>query len=122
MSFTESGNTGKIAQAKSYIALLFPSLKDYTLQLAAIVFAICVSAATVLVFGWGLKNLVDRGFADHSGHYLNQALLALLGIILLLAATSYVRFYLVYRVAERLIADLRKRIYRHILGLDPAYF
>src|ERR1035437_10453677 len=119
MSFTESINKNRIA---SYVALLCPSLRNYTTQLVAILFAICVSAATVLVFGWGLKNLVDRGFADHSGHYLNQALLVLLGIILLLAATSYVRFYLVYWVAERLIADLRKRIYRHILLLEPAYF
>lgn len=130
MSFTESKNTERTTRGATkrtnrvadYISLLCPTLKDYTLQLISIVFAICVSAATVLVFGWGLKNLVDRGFADRSGHYLNEALLVLLAIILLLAATSYARFSLVYRVAERLIADLRKRIYRHILELEPAWF
>ena len=122
MSFTESLSAGKENRLAHYISLLFPTLKNYTLHLAATLFAICVSAGTVLVFGWGLKNLVDRGFSDQSGHYLNQALLVLLGIILLLAATSYTRFYLVYWVAERLIADLRKRIYRHILDLDPTFF
>jgi ATP-binding cassette subfamily B protein len=122
MSFTESKDTRKANRLTHDFALLFPSLRQYTLQLVGIVFAILVSAATVLVFGWGLKNLVDQGFSDHSGHYLNQALTALFGIIVLLAATSYTRFYLVYRVAERLIADLRKRIYGHILSLDPAFF
>jgi len=122
MSFTESVNTGKANRLASTLSRLCPSLKNYTVHLIGIVFAICVSAATVLVFGWGLKNLVDRGFSDHSGHYLNEALLVLLGIILLLAATSYTRFYLVYWVAERLIADLRKRIYRHILDLDASFF
>ena len=43
-------------------------------------------------------------------------------MILLTAAASYTRFYLVYWIAERVIADLRKKIYRHILDLDPAYF
>ncbi|MBI3441154.1 MAG: ATP-binding cassette domain-containing protein [Proteobacteria bacterium] len=85
-------------------------------------FAVGVAASTVLVFGWGLRNLVDRGFSDSTGHYLNQALLVLLGIILLLAAASYTRFYLVYWVAERSIAEVRKKIYQHLLSLDPAYF
>jgi len=122
MSFTESKDARKANRLVHDFAMLFPSLRNYTLQLAGIVFAIVISAGTVLVFGWGLRNLVDRGFSDQSGHYLNQALLALLGIILLLAATSYSRFFLVYWLAERLIADLRKRIYRHILNLDPAFF
>ena len=122
MSFTESTKTTRANRLTRYMSLLCPSLKGYTVQLFGIVFSILVSAATVLVFGWGLKNLIDRGFSDHSGRYLNQALLVLLAIILLLAGTSYARFSLVYRVAEKLIADLRKRIYRHILDLDPAFF
>jgi ATP-binding cassette subfamily B protein len=90
--------------------------------MAAVLAAISLAASTVLVFGWGLKHLVDEGFSDPSGHYLNQALLVLLGIILLLAAASYTRFYLMNWMAERVIADLRKDIYRHLLLLDPAYF
>ena len=122
MSFTESKNTGRMARTANYIALLCPSLRRYTVHLVATLVAIAVSAFTVLVFGWGLKNLVDRGFSDQSGHYLNQALLVLLVVILVLSAASYTRVYLVYWVVEQLVADLRKRIYRHILLLDPEYF
>jgi ATP-binding cassette subfamily B protein len=123
MSFTESKQkTGRLKTALDEISLLFPSLKSYTPQLLATLAAICISALTVLVFGWGLKNLVDRGFADTSGQYLNQALLVLLGVILVLSLASYARVYLVYRIAESLIATLRKRIYNHILLLDPEFF
>ncbi len=105
-----------------YLKVLFPDLKNYLLQMTGALLAILVSAGTVLVFGWGLKVLVDKGFSDHTGHTLNTALAVMLGIIILMAATSYARFSLVYWTAEKLIADLRKRIYSHILKLDPAYF
>jgi ATP-binding cassette subfamily B protein len=76
----------------------------------------------MLMFGWGLKNLIDRGFSDTSGAYLNQALLVLFGVIIVLAAASFTRFYTVYWVAERAIADLRKTIFEKLLSLDPTYF
>lgn len=109
-------------ESKQSISLLWPFIRPYRLQIGIALFAVGVAASTVLVFGWGLRNLVDRGFSDSTGHYLNQALLVLLGIILLLAAASYTRFYLVYWVAERSIAEVRKKIYQHLLSLDPAYF
>lgn len=104
------------------VALLWPSLRRYTPQILGALTAIAVSASMVLIFGWGLKRLIDEGFSDQSGHYLNQALLVLLAVILAMAVAAYTRFYLVYWVAERMIADLRKKIYAHMLALDPAYF
>ncbi len=112
----------RMAKMAEYLKVLFPDLKNYRWQMIGALFAILVSAATVLVFGWGLKVLVDKGFSDHTGHTLNMALGVMLGIIILMAATSYARFSLVYWTAEKLVADLRKRIYAHILQLDPAYF
>ncbi|MCE9508630.1 MAG: ATP-binding cassette domain-containing protein [Alphaproteobacteria bacterium] len=112
-SFTES---------KKPASLLWPFLTPYRLHIGVALLAVGVAASTVLTFGWGLKNLVDEGFSDRSGHYLNQALLVLLGVILLLAAASYTRFYLVHWVAERVIAEMRKKIYQHLLVLDPGYF
>ncbi|MBU6476140.1 MAG: hypothetical protein KGQ70_09255, partial [Alphaproteobacteria bacterium] len=130
MSFIESGKysqanrpkINRLAKMAEYLKVLFPDLKNYRLQMTGALLAILMSAATVLVFGWGLKVLVDKGFSDHSGHTLNVALGVMLGIIILMAATSYARFSLVYWTAEKLIADLRKRIYSHILHLDPSYF
>jgi ATP-binding cassette subfamily B protein len=110
------------AESKKPASLLWPFLTPYRLHIGVALLAVGVAASTVLTFGWGLKNLVDEGFSDRSGHYLNEALLVLLGVILLLAAASYTRFYLVHWVAERVIAEMRKKIYQHLLTLDPGYF
>lgn len=104
------------------LSLLWPLLSQHKAKLVVVLVAVSVAAATVLAFGWGLKHLVDQGFTDKSGRYLNQALLILLGVILLLAASSYTRFFLVHSIAERVIADLRKKVFRHLLSLDPFYF
>ena len=115
-SFTESSKTN------ARVKLLWPSVRPYLAQILVALVAIGISASTVLLFGWGLKHLIDQGFSDRSGHFLNQALLVLLVVILFMAVASYTRFYLVYWVAERMIADLRKKIYAHLLALDPTYF
>lgn len=112
----------KFSGSGKNLSLLWPFIRPYRLQLCIALLAVGVAALTVLAFGWGLKNLVDEGFSDRSGHYLNNALLLLFGVILVLAAASYTRFYLVHWMAERVSAELRKKIYRHLLRMDPAYF
>lgn len=104
------------------ISLLRPLLRPYKWLLAGGVLAMALSAGTMLGIGWGLKNIVDHGLADGSGAVLNKALLVLLAVIIVMAAASFVRLNLVYRVAERVTADLRKQVYTHLLGLDPTFF
>lgn len=104
------------------LRLLWPMLKPYKWALAGGVVAMGVSAGTMLGVGWGLKNIVDRGLSDGTGGVLNQALLVLLVVILLMAGASFARLNLIYRVAERVTADLRKRVYTHLLSLDPTFF
>lgn len=104
------------------LALLWPLLRPYKWVLAGGVLAMALSAGTMLGIGWGLKNIVDHGLADGSGAVLNQALLVLLGVIIVMAGASFARLHLVYRVAERVTADLRKQVYTHLLSLDPTFF
>lgn len=112
----------KLTESDSKISLLWPLLRPHTARISLALLAIGVAAGTVLAFGWGLKNLIDQGFSDQSGHYLNRALLVLLALILVLAGSSYTRFYMTSRVAEQITADLRRRIYKHLLSLDTPYF
>lgn len=104
------------------LKLLWPLLRPYKWVLAGGILAMALSAGTMLGIGWGLKSIVDHGLADGSGAVLNQALLVLLGVIIVMAGASFARLHLVYRVAERVTADLRKKVYTHLLGLDPTFF
>ncbi|MSP83011.1 MAG: ATP-binding cassette domain-containing protein [Alphaproteobacteria bacterium] len=97
-------------------------MRPYRLQVAGALLALVVAALTVLGLGAGLRRLVDEGFAAADPGYLNAALLALLGVILLLALASYARFTLVSWIGERVVADIRRDVYDHVLALDVGYF
>lgn len=104
------------------LQLLGPLLRPHKAALAGGVLAMVISSAMLLALGWGLKCIVDRAFADQSGVYLNYALFGTLGFVILMAGASYIRLRLVNLAAERVTADLRLKIYRHLLSLDPAFF
>ncbi len=101
---------------------LLPFLRPYRVAIAGAMVALTVSAATVLGLGMGLRALVDQGFSAGNAALLDHALLVMLGVIVVLAAASYGRFYLVSWIGERVIADLRNAVYRHIVRLHPAYY
>lgn len=104
------------------LLFLFAFLRPYKARIAVALAALAVGAATVLVIGQGLKYVIDSGFSVGSAGTLNVALLALFGMIALLGGATYLRFYNIFWVTERLTADLRKRLFDHILKLSPSFF
>src|SRR5256886_5910903 len=84
--------------------------------------ALLVAAGCALAMGQGLKLVIDRGFAAAGPHALDQALFALLGVIAVMAVATYVRFYNVSWIGERVTADLRRRVFDHLLTLSPGFF
>ena len=98
--------------------LLFP----YRWRIAAALVALVIAASCLLLIGQGLKQVIDRGFSAGDPELLNYALLGLLGVILVMAAATYMRFYLVSWLGERITADLRRRVFGHLLELSPDFF
>jgi ATP-binding cassette subfamily B protein len=84
--------------------------------------AILLSAAMVLVIGQGLKVVIDDGFARGSEAMLDRTLAALAGLIVALGVLTWVRVYNVYWLGARFTADLRQRIYDHLLTLSPGFY
>ena len=66
-----------------------------------------------------VDNLTDKGLDPAT---VDQKFLILGGVAVCLAATTAMRFFFVTKVGERIVADLRKATYAHILTLDPSYF
>ena len=107
------------------ISLLRPMLgfvRPYRGVVAATLVALVAAAGATLAIGQALRRVVDLGFSDAGDTYLDQYFLALLGVVALLAAASFARSYLVTWLGERVVADVRKAVYGHILGLSPAFF
>jgi ATP-binding cassette subfamily B protein len=84
--------------------------------------ALLVAAGCTLAVGQGLKLVVDRGFTAGNGAELDHALFELLAIIAVMAVATYVRFYNVSWIGERVTADLRRRVFNHLLTLSPGFF
>ena len=94
----------------------------YRLKIAAALCALVVAAGCVLALGQGLKHVVDMGFGSGSGPLLDAALAAMIGVAALLSVATFVRFYLMMTIGERVVTDLRRAVFDHILALEPGYF
>lgn len=97
-------------------------LKPYRLAVVGALLALTIAAGTVLTIGQGVRRLVDEGFAAGNIDLLNQALIALLIIVVILAGATYARFYFVSWLGERVVADIRKSVFDHTLRLDPTFY
>ncbi|MDW5534804.1 MULTISPECIES: ABC transporter transmembrane domain-containing protein [Azospirillum] len=101
---------------------LVPFLLPYKWRILGAMVALTVAAGTVLGMGQGMRVLIDQGFAGGDTSLLDRALLVLLGVIALMAASTYGRFYLVSWIGERVVADIRRAVYDHVLTLSPGFF
>ncbi|MDH4192125.1 MAG: ABC transporter transmembrane domain-containing protein, partial [Betaproteobacteria bacterium] len=97
-------------------------LLPYRARIAAAFAALAVAAASVLALGQGLKHVVDKGFGSGDPQLLNQALLGVIALAVILSIATWLRFYLMMSTGERVVADLRRAVFDHILGLEPAFF
>jgi ATP-binding cassette subfamily B protein len=104
------------------LEFLWRFVRPYPVQALGALFALSIAALTVLGFGFGLRKLVDEGFAAGNAALFDQAILVLLAAVLILAAASYSRFYLVSWIGERVVADLRRAVFNHVIELSPAYY
>ena len=104
------------------IRYLFRFLTPYRWAMVAAVIALCVSAAAVLAMGQGLRVLIDDGLSSEEIGRLHEALIYMAGMVGLLAAGAFARFYLVSWLGERVVADIRRAVFRRLVGLSPAFF
>jgi len=106
----------------SVLLHLWPFLSPYRWQILGAMGALALAAGTVLAMGLGVRKLVDEGFGGQDAALLDRAVLVLFAVVALLAFSSFARFYLVSWVGERVVADLRRRVFDHVMTLSPAYF
>ncbi len=92
-----------------------------TAAIAAIV-ALACTAGAVLAMPLGARLLIDRGFHEDGGDGLNVALLVLFCLVVVLSIATFARFYLVSWLGERIVADIRRAVYSHVIALSPSYF
>jgi ATP-binding cassette subfamily B protein len=111
-----------MTRARAPLAGLAGFLLPYRGRVAAALAALLVAAACVLALGQGLRYVVDAGFGSGDPLLLDRALAALIALAAALSIATWLRFYLMMSTGERVVTDLRRRVFDHVLGLDPAFF
>ena len=106
----------------SVLLQLSAYLLNYKGTLVAAGIALIFTAAITLSMGQGVRILIDDGFIAGSSAELNNAALLIIAIALLMAVGTYVRFYLVSWLGERISADIRQSVFDHLVTLQPSYF
>jgi len=96
-------------------------LKPYKTRLVAASLALLLTAAATLSLGRGLQVLIDQGFSGDSAD-LGSAVGLLIAIAAAIAVGTFVRFYLVSWLGERVSADLRKAVFDNLVSLHPGFF
>ena len=114
------GERGKSTSVASLRRIL-PFIAPYKWIVAAAGVALVVSASSVLAIGQAIRRVIDHGFGQEQV-LIDQYFLALLGVVCILAAATFARYFLVTWLGERIIADIRKAVYSHVIGLSPAFF
>jgi len=97
-------------------------LRPHRARLALAAVALVVAAGSFLVVGQGLRHAIDAGFGGRDASALNSALVLLLAVVAVMSAATFARFYLVSWIGERVVADLRRDLFDHLLRLSPAFF
>ncbi len=97
-------------------------LAPYKLQVVVASLALIVTAGVTLSMGQGMRIVIDRGFSEGSSEMLAQSLMVFTGLVVLLTVGTFVRFYYVSWVGERVSADIRLAVFNHLIRLHPGFF
>ena len=104
------------------LATLWPFMKAHWPYAAGAFVFLLVSVSATLGITGAARIVVDQGFLQGGAGQLNAAFLGLGAVALTLAVSTAFRFYFITQLGERVVADVRKALYSHILTLDPAFF
>jgi ATP-binding cassette subfamily B protein len=97
-------------------------LKPYKLRLVGACLALLFTAGATLALGRGIQVLIDKGFGGGTENHLSSAVALMIVIAAAIAIGTFVRFYLVSWLGERVSADIRKAVFDNIVRLHPSFF
>ncbi|MGB0799168.1 MAG: ABC transporter transmembrane domain-containing protein, partial [Planktomarina sp.] len=100
---------------------LIPYFAPYKFMVATAFLALILTAGVSLVLPIAARQVVD-GFASGDVALLNSYFIAAIGVAAIFALGTGLRYYVVTRLGERVVADIRTSIFDRMIGMSPAYF
>jgi ATP-binding cassette subfamily B protein len=106
----------------SALIQLIDFFKPYKLRMLVGFIVLIIAASAALALPIAVKLIIDQGYLLQHNEMLNRYFILLLAIVIVMAVFSATRYYLVMWLGERIVADIRSKLYRHVLTMEPAFF
>ncbi|MDX1297813.1 MAG: ABC transporter transmembrane domain-containing protein [Pseudomonas sp.] len=110
------------SRQRSALRMAWRFIAPYRGRVLGALLALMFTAAITLSMGQGIKLLVDQGLSTQSLAALQQSIGLFFVLVLALAIGTFTRFYLVSWIGERFVADIRKRVFNHLIELHPGFY
>ena len=117
----QSSGTGS-PSAAALLHVFWPYLRPHRGRIIGAVVSLLMVAGALLTMGRGLAYLVDEGLGRQDPALLDRAVIGTALTALVLAAGSYLRTTLVNQIGERVLADVRRAVFAHLMTLPPAWY
>jgi ATP-binding cassette subfamily B protein len=122
MSRTKTKMTAREKAPFRHLKAIAPYAVRRKGKIALALLALVVAALATLMLPVALRRVIDTGFTEGDTQLANSYFLVLIAVVGVLAIASSFRFYLVTSLGERIVADLRADVFRHITTLDVGFF
>jgi ATP-binding cassette subfamily B protein len=101
---------------------LAPYVARYRGRACLALVSLTVAAITTLLVPVAARRMIDFGFTPESIARINSYFSVMIAVVAVLALASASRYYLVMTIGERIVADLRRDVFAHLLSLSPSFF
>ncbi len=113
----ERAKSDKIAPLRG----LVPFVRPYRGTIFGVVVALLAAAGLTLSLPQALRRVIDS-FSSSDYGLIDLYFVAFIGVALALALATALRFYLVSKLGERVVADVRRAVFGHVVGMSPGFY
>ena len=111
----------KSPSARPLVALI-PFIRPYLGRLILALIALGAAAGALLAFPVAVRHLIDAGLSAESSASIDRYFVLMFLVAIAFGLFVSLRMYLVMWLGERVVADIRDAVYRHVIRMDPAFF
>jgi ATP-binding cassette subfamily B protein len=119
-ALTPSGAKSR-AKLRPLLALA-PYVARYRGRAFLALISLTVAAITTLVVPVAVRRMIDFGFTPKGIALINSYFSVMIAVVAVLALASASRYFLVMTIGERIVADLRRDVFAHLMSLSPSFF
>ncbi len=121
-AYDEDAMRRKKSRSMKPLMQLLPHLMRYKRMIVFAVFSLVMAAMATLAVPIAVRRMIDHGFSAENSQLIDQYFGIMFLVVFILALASGGRFYFVNWIGERVVADLRERVFSHVIGLSPSFY